>query len=113
MPMNGRLPSSASIIPYWPITRASLRIMGVCNRLKGSWAREQEAWVDRPWMWKMYLFIAVPPMLGGLANADEHPWFAALALLFAVVVLMMALLAHRAHRTPPHNGTRTSSGEDA
>lgn len=70
--------------------------MGVRTRAGDLWSQERQAWLDKPWTWKLFAFLSVPPLISAAISAETSPWFAATALLLALVDLTLAVVAYRA-----------------
>jgi hypothetical protein len=76
--------------------------MGVRNRADDLWSQERQAWLDKPWTWKLFVLLSLPALISAAIAAETNPWFAAMALLLALVDLTLALVAYRAvKRAPP------------
>jgi hypothetical protein len=72
--------------------------MGVRGRAADLWSQERQAWLDRPGTWKLLAFLSLPPLISATLSVETSPWFAAMALLLALVDLTLALVAYRATR---------------
>ena len=71
-------------------------VMGVGNRAGDLWTRERRAWVDHPWMWKLFVLVSLAPLVSAATRAGSNPWFAAVSLLLAIICLTLAVLSYRA-----------------
>jgi hypothetical protein len=60
------------------------------------WPQERQAWLDNPGAWKLLAFLSLPPLISAAVSVETSPWFAAMALLLALVDLTLALIAYRA-----------------
>jgi hypothetical protein len=74
----------------------NVAVMGVRNRAADLWSQERHAWLDKPWTWKLLVLLSLPPLISAAISAETSPWFAAIALLLALVDLTLALVAYRA-----------------
>jgi hypothetical protein len=72
--------------------------MGVRSRAGDLWSQERQSWFDKPWTWKWLVLLSLPPLISAAISAETSPWFAAMALLLALVDLTLALVAYRAAR---------------
>jgi hypothetical protein len=82
--------------------------MGVRDRADDLWSQERQAWLDKPWTWKVLVLLSLPPLISAAVSAGTSPWFAAMALLLALVDLALALVAYRAvKRVTPAADERT------
>lgn len=75
--------------------------MGVRNRAGDLWSQERQGWLDKPWTWKLLVLLCFPPLISAAISAETSPWFAAMALLLAIVDLTLALVAYRAVERAP------------
>ncbi|MGF9755763.1 hypothetical protein AAII07_11185 [Microvirga sp. 0TCS3.31] len=73
----------------------NVAVMGVRNRAGDLWSQQRQAWLDKPWTWKLLLLLSLPPLISAAVSAETSPWFAAMALLLALVDLTLALVAYR------------------
>ena len=74
----------------------TVAVMGVRNRAGDLWSQERQAWLDKPWTWKLLVLLSLPPLISAAISAKTSPWFAAMAFLLALVDLTLALVAYRA-----------------
>lgn len=62
------------------------------------WSQERQAWLDKPWMWKLWAFLSLPLLISAATALENNFWLAVVALLLAFADVAVAVVACRAAR---------------
>lgn len=72
-------------------------VMGISDRRRSLWARERQAWVEKPGAWLGLALLAIPPATV-VFNPDSPKWLVAIMAVVAVLELILCVLVYRARR---------------